>query len=317
MSEYGTSQVRQSRNVFWKKCVIALLALYAGYAAFHIFSGLNKGCRLNTVLMTMTPVKELYLRPSLESELRQSPDGNVSGVVRSINIEILLGLTDMVLGDCARVEAVAELLNPATVETSSTSTASRSTPIQRASFDCQRESHFYEVSVKRRSTVLQYDSGANQIARTGLVLETGDHVRIAGKCEFVSATGQHFDFYEIHSPYDGYIYAHTVAATAPSALASNGVCSPCFFLGSEGTKDITANRPIELSVGRWNFSVSKSNPEMSVQLNVISEKPEGCLRVFGGIELPLKASVLHNCEIRAIVNAVNGAGNWTIQMQRQ
>lgn len=60
---------RQSQTAegghFRKLCKI-LLALYLAYAAFHVFTGLNRGCGLRMTLMVMTPIRELYTIPKID-----------------------------------------------------------------------------------------------------------------------------------------------------------------------------------------------------------------------------------------------------------
>ena len=111
IAEYRKNQLGGSRRGFWFKIVIGLLlVVYGVYAAFHVFSSLNQGCRLDTVLKTMTPVKELYLKPKLDSELQQSPEARATGLIWVGDIELLMEILDFALSECLDVEIVAEYL---------------------------------------------------------------------------------------------------------------------------------------------------------------------------------------------------------------
>ena len=102
-------QPRRPRSGSWLKRTIALLLLvFSGYAAIHVSSGMNQGCNLNTVLKTMTPFKELYLKPKLDSELIQSPEARSTGLIFAGDIVLIMKMMDLTLSDCLHVEVIAE-----------------------------------------------------------------------------------------------------------------------------------------------------------------------------------------------------------------
>lgn len=112
IKKYGKSRLSGSQRGFWiKRAIAVVLLLYGGYAAFHVSTGLNRGCRLETALKTMTPVKELYLKPKLDSELQQSPEARATGLIWAGDIELVMELMGLTLSDCFQVEYVAEELS--------------------------------------------------------------------------------------------------------------------------------------------------------------------------------------------------------------
>lgn len=83
---FAASRYRGKDNV--KTTVFLALCIYAMYVCFHVLISASHGCNTRSILMTLFPVRQIYLLPMIEREMSV---GTVESVTESDGLASILG----------------------------------------------------------------------------------------------------------------------------------------------------------------------------------------------------------------------------------
>lgn len=319
-----------------------LLAMYALYAFVHMYNGVSMQCNSRTIFLTMFPVRQVYTIPMIRSEVNAGmaqyiAEGDALAGLWGVALKGVLvdPILDLVANsDCGTIEAVLGNLSLDEPQAKSEPTIQPTVtpqPTRRGLTLSSRESNVhactpnnqhYRLRTNSRVSVWDYDNRSQQLIRNkNNAVRFDDIIRVTHLCRYIApSTRNSYRVYKISSPFKGYIKGDVLGDVVPAREATAmamPACDPCRFAGGAGITDISANGAITLQPGLWTFSANTTTSRQTLRLSVLSQKPESCLGIRQIKQLPFSTRVTQACEFSAMVNALNGDGDWNIQLNRR